>query len=240
MNKVIKLLWFLLFPTCNSFSQTCVIGKIIGDAIYVGADSRLRYTLSTAGEDDAISYDSICKIYSIGQFNFAVVGYASKQSIDCAMTACTTDTSFEDIINDYSTKFHSFLNKDIQAGEDVDFGKFPAFVASHQPVLSQIVFFGVQGDSLFMEEVYTTLTTNDFLFDVNFYSLVTNSYAGGHIEDILSQLDDPQTWIGDPREIIKSLIRKEISLHPEEVGEPIVVIKVTTKKTEYLDKGICN
>ncbi len=70
-----RLLTLLLLFTSNSFSQTTVIVKKTKNAIYVGADSKVRsHRYYPDTKETFQANDTMCKIWTNGKVGFAVMG----------------------------------------------------------------------------------------------------------------------------------------------------------------------
>ena len=236
LSILVSLLLFLKLS-----SQTVVIAKKTKKAIYVGADSRM---LSTVYYDDGriqIDTASVCKIHSYGKFNFAIIGTMVDVSLKDAVEACKKGKTFDEVMELYANTFLQKLANHYEKMRKNYLDIFTNQVEKNQPNFTQIVFFGVENDSLFLAHLYSRLTSSPFeSVAFTMYKFVGNTVAAGHIGEIADTLKQKNVWNNGIFKTIDFLIKEEMKYHPLEVGEAIDLMRVTKKGAKWLRrKSMC-
>ena len=237
---------FLLYILLHLFfyrpqAQTVVIAKKTKKAIYVGARSRMLST--TYYDNGKIQFDtaSVCKIHGVGKFNFAIIGTMIDVSLTEAKEACKKGTTFREVMEIYAQSFVQKLADHYELLRRNYFDIFKQQVSRCQPNFTQIIFFGVEEDSLFLGHLCSKLTSSQFEpVTFTIYGSTGNFFAAGHIYEITDTLKKKNVWDKGIVETIDFLIKKEMKYHPLEVGGAIDLIKVTKREIRWLRrKSLC-
>lgn len=228
----------ILITVSHCYSQTCVIARKTKKAIYVGADSRTTVYLYAPSTGE-LTFDtgSTCKIFTHGKFNFATLGANLQMSIDEAISACDNSNSFKEVIIKYATSFVNKFAEDLEENRKKRFNFFSTLIDKQLPNLAQIIFFGKESDSLFLGIVqFRILSSKLEPVKLSAYFAESNILYGGHIDEIKDTMQTPKIWKRGTIETIKALISIEAKAYPLEVGGFIDMIKVSRKKTKWIQK----
>lgn len=229
---------YLLLLCSDTFSQTCIIAKRTKKAIYVGADSKttIIHKNEFTNEIDS-SYGSICKIITMNNYNFAVIGYMANIEIEDGKKACINNTTLLDVINDFAITFSAKLSARLEEIRKENIFYFSTVSESLKPNISQTIFFGKEKDTLFTSVVQFQLKTSALepvVIEALFLS--RSLLYGGHIEEIRDTIEKKSTWRKGAIKTIIKLINIESSYHPKLVAPPIDIIKITRKKIKWIQK----
>ena len=238
-----SILLSLLCCSLNLFSQTCIILNKTEGVIYVGSDSRGGAFKSVPGNSPSI----LCKINSVGKFNFAISGVGFPMALEECKKACPNKTTFLEVINIFVP---SFIKK-LQDSLEIVRQRLPALFTeiTHSPEhLANVLFFGTEADSLYIAQVRFVLDT-DISTPVRVsasggpYATKTNKpiiIATGFTDEIEPIVFKEKTWQAGIVKTIKRLIQIEIKYHPDKVNGPIDILKVTLKGNEWIQrKNVC-
>lgn len=231
----------ILSYSLNSFSQTCIIVNKTNDAIYIGADSRGKAFESVPGTTPV----TLCKINTVGKFNFAISGVGFPMALEECKNACKGKTSFFDAINSFAPPFIKKLQDTLEIVRQ----RLPSLfieLTSESKFLSTVIFFGVESDSLYLAQVKFKLES-----DINHPVYVSGSggpyenkptiIATGLTDEIEDTIFKKGTWKNGIVKTINSLIKIEIKYHPKEVNGDIDILKVTKNGNTWIQrKKICN
>ena len=222
-------------------SQTVVIAKKTKKAIYVGADSRMLSTVYYDNGRIQIDTTSGCKIHSYGKFNFAIIGTMIDVSLKEAAEACKIGKTFDEVMQLYAKSFLQKLADHYEKIRKNYFDIFTKLVEKNQPNFTQIIFFGAEGDSLFLAHLYSRLTSSPSeSVTFTMYKLMGNILAAGHVGEITDTLKKKNLWDNGIFKTIDYLIKEEMKYHPLEVGGAIDLIRITKRKTKWIRrKSMC-
>jgi hypothetical protein len=111
----------------------------------------------------------------------------------------------------------------------------------NNPNISQVIFFGRESDSFFLSIVrFRLLSNGDVSVNLGASVVSSNQLYAGHINEIRDTLQSKNVWNKGTFKTITSLINIGSAAHPISVGGPIDLIKVTKRKTIWVQrKEIC-
>jgi hypothetical protein len=225
-----------LLVSCFSNCQTCIIALKLKDAIYVGADSRIiGNNNGLDNRPDSVKL-SICKIHTVGKFNFVLGGTSPDLSLYLLKRICDTAKNFTSVIRAFGN-FKYRLAEEFQFIKEHNYINYKKIAGFPNDVISYAIFFGVDADTLFIKAQGFSIENIDAQ-KISVYSRINNDtmYAVGHSNEIAGVALKKETWQGDIQQVINKLIKIEVKAHPFEVGLPIDIIKVTRRKTMWLQK----
>jgi hypothetical protein len=233
-----KLILFILLLPCFLNAQTVVIAKKTKNSIIVGADSRETfYFVDPKTKEKIKKFGSICKIYSSGKFNFAVIGGSIEDNINCAKKACLKANNFEDLIISYANDLTNVLNTNLEILRTYLPDTYNQLVESQRPVFCQVFFFGYQADTALLKLVAMKVQNKiSEPVKVEAFGLQADLLFGGHVEEIRDPISKPKTWKKGISETIKNLIILEEEFHGDEVGGEIQITEVKRKSTRWINK----
>jgi hypothetical protein len=230
MIKITVFAGFTFFVNCL-FGQTCVIAIKTNNAIYVGADSREVFTKTNPITNKLYdSLGSICKLYHIGNFNFASLGQEIDEEIKMATIICRDKKSFDEVAESFGKMFGSYLGLYLQYQKTHDSNSYYKLI-KEKPFISQTMFFGYENDSAVLADVLFQVpdTIKDFI--IIRHSIVKRDLLyGGFVEEIRGTIEKGTTWKNGTVQTIKKLIQIEMAAHPKEVGGDINMLIVTPDK----------
>ena len=234
--KLIYIIIAISFPL-SSISQTCVIAKKTKEAIYVAADSRATQTNYNNEGRSINKTNSVCKIYYSNKVGFAVIGAFFDDSINEALKACQSKVNIIDIISSYASSFTEVIRIKLDSIKKVNFFSYFEIITERKPFISQIIFFCVDSDSLFLAiggfEVEDRIESE---IKVKFNAYRASECCAGHVREIKDTVLNPTTWNGDIINTMNRLIKIEMSADPLTVGGDIDIIKVSHNKVEWIQR----
>lgn len=239
---LLLLVVFLASKTVSS--QTTVIAKKTKDAIYIGADSRstITYNAHYSGITK-VDTGSMCKIWTNGRLSFAVIGSRADVSKRYAAHACTFQTSLFEAIEVYRGNYTTDLAYYLYNLKNIDSIAYAKWENEVQPYYNQIVFCGIQGDSLYQCQLtFSVSRTATGTITINSRVNTNDVLYGGYTELIEKVAANPSTWTKeeDIPDIIKQLIMIEAYVHPMEVGGPTDILKITKTGVKWIKrKSLC-
>lgn len=231
MGKSIYLYILFAANPFISYTQTCIIAKKTKDAIFIGADSRI---VSSSRINGVYKKDtsSMCKIFTQGKYNFAISGSGINQSPKYVSDACKKGGSFVQVIQNYTNTFNEWIKNDINRLKvALPTDSFYSLYKSWQPYYNNVIFWGIEKDTLFLGMAYFTATLeplNNNNIRIEGWISQETMFAIGHTNHIEKSLKK-ETWKGDVSTIIQSLIKIEAKANPIEVGGQIHLLKFTKK-----------
>jgi hypothetical protein len=227
MVKPILFIFLILFAN-GLFAQTCVIAKKTKNAIYVGADSREVFTKTNPNTNKLYdSIGSICKLYHIGNFNFASLGQEIDAEIKMAKIICRDKKSFAEVVESFGKMFGSYLGFYLQYQKTHDSNSYHKLI-KEKPFISQTMFFGYENDSAILADVLFQVpdTIKDFII-IKHTIIKRDLLYGGFVEEIRGPIEKETTWKNGTVQTIKKLIQVEMAAHPKDVGGDINMLKIT-------------
>jgi hypothetical protein len=227
MIKITVFVGFVFFVNCL-FGQTCVIARNTKDAIYIGADSREVFTKTDPKTNKLYdSIGSICKLYHVGNFNFAALGQEIGEEIKMAKKICQDKKSFSEVLESFGKVFASYLSLYLQYEKTHDSNSFQNLI-KEKPFISQTMFFGYENDSAMLADVLFQVpdTIKDVII-LKHVIIKRDLLYGGFIEEIKDPIEKNSTWKDGTVQTIKKLIQVEMAAHPKEVGGDINILKIT-------------
>jgi hypothetical protein len=237
MQTKYLLVFLLALAAKASDAQTCVIVIKTAKGIYVGADSRVmnyQFNLQT-GKTDTLAPLSICKIHSIGIFNFAVIGYFAQTSIDRAIEACSSNKTFstamEAYIQSYGQTIFDSLNIYNRAIEE----KVTELYNNKE--VSEIFFFGYEnGQPIITRLLFKIVAMNESNVQIGCDSTIhADTAVSGEYAAIKDIVFKHSTWKDGPITTIKRLINIEEHSSPI-VGGPIDIIHVLPSGVAWISR----
>jgi hypothetical protein len=221
--------------------QTCVIAKITKSGIFVGADSRCqRITWNELTHHvDTTKAGDFCKIRTTNQFHYAVINQFSETSIKIADQVGLDSKFFDDFEKDYAQLFANTLSDSLKHYLDIS----PQYVYQSFPydtVIATTIIFGYENDSPRLAviafrnvepELPNTIKVNASIYQV------TDGVAAGETQEIADLIKQPQTWKGDPKKTLLSLLQMVSTFHIKQVGPPYNIMKVTSKGYKWVLNG---
>jgi hypothetical protein len=229
-----KFLCLLVFIPCLLNAQTCIVAKKTKKAIYLGADSRVikdyLYTDGSHKQDTT----SICKIYSSGKHNFSLSGAYMAESFEYIIEASKLVDNFDSLIKRYSNAFRPFLlERFTKAAMTLPLDSFYSYVSRRQPYINNAIFFGQNGDSLFLGMIWFTVTLNkeSKIIAIDSYSNKRGLEYAGHFNLIVDSMETKINWSNNVPQTISSLIEIQAKASNYiEVGGNTQLVKFTKKK----------
>jgi hypothetical protein len=209
-----------------SGAQTCVIGIKTGNCIYVGADSRvMSFRVDTrTGITDTLPPLSICKIHSIGVFNFAVIGYFARGSIEKASSACQTNGTFASVMDSYIDRYGQMVADSLTLYNKM--AKAKVIELYNRKIISEILFFGYEkGRPIITKLLFKIMSFSDNEVQVGYDSSINiDTVVCGDYEAIQGFALKHSTWRDGPIKTIRKLITIEERANIS-VGGDIDIIK---------------
>lgn len=239
-------LFLLLLVSTASTAQTCIILYANKEAIYVGADSRGAAFESVPGSSPSV----LCKINSVGRFNFAISGVGFPIALEECKKAAARKATFPDVINDFAPKFISRLQETLEIARTTNLQVYRELTIESDTV-SSVIFFGIEADSFYIAKVKFVLNTKE-----NTPVHISGSggpYATKHLNEgsplisamgltneIKDQIFDLTKWKSGVVKRINELINIEIAAHKTKVAKPIDIIKFSKKGISWIQrKPVC-
>lgn len=158
--------------------------------------------------------------------------------------ACKGKTTFEEVIEAFAPAFMQKLQDSLEVVRKLMPKLFVELTSGKQEI-SGVIFFGRQGDSLFLAKANFKCNP-----DTTIPVIITGTggryenkpviIAMGKTDEIKDTIFAKGTWGKGVVPTINNLIKIEIKAHPTKVSEPIDILKVTIKgKTWIQRKNIC-
>jgi hypothetical protein len=229
LNYMKYLLLLSIIYSEFTHGQTCIVAKKTKDTIFVGSDSRISRTRY----DGTVDTGSICKIYTFGKLNIALIGSFFDEAIAITKKAGKIEKSFAGLRRTYEDSMKkliiNFYIKNVPSQSWTSFEK--------KNPLPSIIFFGTQGDSLYLSLSGFIMQNNKIVFA----SRDGDILADGQIDEIWPTLFNKSTWVQGEVATIKKMITIEAKAHPDHVGGAINIVKYTKKSTTWMPKkNQCN
>jgi hypothetical protein len=225
------------------FSQTCIVALKSKDRIVVGGESRVAFSgINTLTGQVVEKYeDSICKIVTGKNINFAISGFPGVKLLRFGRNILNDTVSFQQFEDRYMRGALEIVKKsfdnEIQILNGVFDNKYPT-----ESVLTDIILFGRENDSLKMIRLSLVLRkgNNNLRFFEWYNDTLKDTLISGETKELeynnKNILYDNNTWKNGTIKGIEYIINYVHTLHPTHVGGPINIVEVTKRKTKWIGK----
>lgn len=232
------LLITLSFITTCCYCQTVVIGKIIKNYIYVGADSRaIEVKVNGITQQTDTTFSKFCKIKKIGKYYFAVVHAFAEESIELINEIYKNAKDLNELIYMYATNFKVLLQNKLQQLKSDNEKSYYTFYPPDS-LLCHTIFFGYETDTAILRGVTFINKDDKSRMKVSAMYWHDSAIAAGEVSEIKAVVKNPKTWQHrNPKNVIYTLIKKQCDTHSTFVGEPINIIQVTKDGYKWLLNG---
>ena len=221
------------FVYTSSISQTCIIGKISDNKIYVGADSRqTKFPFNNLTNKRDTTFLSVCKIFTTPTYSFAVAGFNPNLLTDSTFASIKKGGSLSEIGDRCQIAIVNILAKSI-SDERVSDPYFFSKMFSVHSIASGLFIFGYENG--IAKILYIRFIVGENGIGTN-QSFVNKQEAMGHTFEIQDLLPVKSTWNKGPVSGIKKLIAMQIEKHDTFVAHPIDIIKITSKRKRWVSK----
>lgn len=227
---------FAILPA--SLAQTCIIVKKINDTIYVSADSRVRNDFKMPnGITQSITVDDYCKIKNVGKFYFAFAGSYPFQTVDTVSIDCkqNQDKSFFEVMKLTGKKTARLLATNLDLERKLGLLHYQQVLEKLKPAIMQIIFFGLDKDSLFMADLNFQVRSSIFErasvgYGINFDTVL----LGGETQELMDTVHKATTWTTNIPATMIALTQIAKKNHPETIGGPVDIIKITLQGVKWI------
>jgi hypothetical protein len=234
------LLLLILLPAFG-FGQTCIVAIKNKGVVYIGAESRVgyhgKYTLTQ--QEGGIFSDTTCKLVVGSKIGFAVSGYDGLRMKSLAMEILNDTISFESFRKNYQEKSIHILMDDMQY-DMANFREYSNRMFVDKNILSSIIFFGINGDSVFLKRSTVVISRDPKLggFITWYNNPQQDTLAAGEVTEIYKTkiLFDKNVWKHGEVKGIEYLIGYSHNLYPDKVGGPINIVEVKKNEIKWIGK----
>ncbi|MBB6108228.1 hypothetical protein SAMN05421821_102535 [Mucilaginibacter lappiensis] len=233
--KTLTFLLISLFLTIFSLvgrSQTCIVLKQEKDTIFVGADS--KSSIPNIGSDNKIStqtYKTICKLHTVGRYNFAIAGTPDSLIEIEATKACQKGKNIKEVNDIFLSTVKDVITTYVEniRREQFDYYNY-RFVNND---IASISFYGFENGRSYLGTVYFDAinkpneavkvkdTTVFRPFEVLGLSDHIRKQLGTNMLVLDAYLKKGKLYY------IQKLIEVELKAHPDHVGLPFDLMIVT-------------
>jgi hypothetical protein len=241
---MIKIFLMAMFVAIRCHSQTCIAVVKTKDRIIVGSDSRVYlsvYKSKTKDYENLSHADTLCKILTYNNFNFCYTGIHWDYFLPMALESMKSGKTFNEVESRFRFLAKKFFTRLIDSLLSINRTNASQYIyrefLNGQP-FGMSLFFGTEGDSLVLHALGPTYWCEDpdKCFDFKTYRLKSDTFAIGHIDEIVrdSIIKKPSTWDRGYFKGIRAIINHSSKFNPAQVGGPINIREITVRRSRWI------